>query len=411
MTDTSWYGRAGARVRAARQRMAYAAWRRAEASPAVYLACCVVLALLGYAYLASFPLLAALMLIGLPEAIGTATALSDGLMVGVRVAVAAFGLAVTAYVLRLHFPVPGGLRITAAQAPHLFQEIHQTAEHLGTRLPDRVQVTGGSRIEWVRTPKMGFPFLFSHTLLVGLAGLQTLSAVQARGALAAQLGQAGLRRAPLLAWVCYLRPVWTQFPGARAAPGHWLFIPWCVGGFFRVYAPLYAYCTRLAARLHQHETDRYALEVINDEDLMQLLVATTLAERFLTRHFWPKIRSLVGRADGPPVRPHASMASSYRRGLDRATAERWLREALDLDPAPDAAAASLSRRLEAIGHDAARVLLAPEKSAAESLLGPLLPALQQALDRPWEQARVRALKGRARANAAAGAARTPAATS
>lgn len=410
MSGMSTYGRARARVRAARQRLAYAAWERAERAPRVYLAGCLGLALVGYALLAAFPLLALFTLLNLPEAIGAASGPLDWLAVAGHILTAGFGAAVTAYLVRLRFPLPRGLPLSAEQAPELFRALDEIAEELDTPLPPRVLVTGRFQSECRRTPRHGFAFSFDRTLLIGLPVMQTLSPTQLRGMLAAQLGRATLRRRPLIGWLCSLRPLWGQFRDARAT-GRWAFIPALVRGPFLAYAPLYAYATRLAARWELNDLDDYALEVINDEDVMQLLVAEMLAERFLTRHYWPKLRTLVGRGEAAGLRPFAGMTPTYRRSLERGAAERWLREALGAETAPDAQRPNLSQRLEGIGHDAARVLQAPDPTAAEALLGPALLPLQQHLDSRWRQAQGAVLRRRARASAAADVSPRPAATS
>ncbi len=336
-------------------------------------------AVVGYGYFAAPLLLAAGCASALPQGVWEAASWSDWLRVAGLATGALLGAGATWGLARLRLPPVAGLELARAQAPALFAEVDELCRFHRLAPVARICLSEDFGVEVLATPRWGLPLPRQHTLRIGLPVLLTLSSLQVRVQLARRLGQASLRHNRGTGWLSGLRPTWAHYrlagpPGALAT---------VTRAAFGVFAPAYLALSRRVARHDELAADRYALDLLNDEDVVEGICAALVAERFLQERFWPKLRALAARPGGATPLPYETMARVYRRGLAKDDARAWLQAAL---AAPAAALLPpLGERLHELGHDTPVPPCPPEAPAAATLLGDRLAAVLARFDRRWQR--------------------------
>lgn len=356
-----------------------ARWRRR-----LRLAASGVAAAVGYGWFATPFVLTGLLGIALPAGIAKAASWSDWLWVAVSGAAFLLCAAAAGALARLRLPPIAGHELSRSQVPALFTEVDELCRFYGVPPVDRICLSEDFAVELLARPRWGLPFAMQQTLRIGLPLLLTLSPVQCRVQLARRIGQGSLRHNRWSGRLSTLRHIWGQYrlagPPAPAALA--------TRAAFRLFVPAYLALSRGVARDDELEADRYALDLLNHEDVVEGLGAAIVAERFLRERFWPKLQSLAARADTTAPPPYDSMNRVYRRGLKAEDARRWLAEAMEAPGTP--LLPPLRERLHRLGHDTPVPPRAAEGSAAAALFGDALPAVIERFDRRWQRRRAAA---------------------
>jgi hypothetical protein len=347
--------------------------------PRTHMALVTALGALGLVYLLSFPLTALNLLSGLPARWAVAASVIDW---AVLAAVAAFAvlLAVVSWqIARLGFRLPGAEVLENSEAPGLFDSIEELREHYGSAPIHRVVLTDRYDIEVIRTPRYGFPFLFTNTLMVGMPVLLTLTPGQFRVLLARRIGQFSVRDGGPGSGLYALLRVWPQYlEGTTASPTP---VNWLLWAFFPWYVPLLRGLSRRAAVQAELDADVCALHVIDDEAVAEALVAAMARERFLAEAFWSELEPARPGTPQPRSFPYGRMTQAVR-GLSPAEARRWLEKALS-DEGKAGDRPGLRTRLENIGHSAVASPGPLDGTAAEFCFDASLAAQVKRMDSAW----------------------------
>lgn len=185
----------------------------------------------------------------------------------------------------------------------------------------------------------------------------------------------------LLNWLYNLVPQWEQYQQAYrhekalgVQPLDW---------FCRLYVPLYRMLALPLIRRHELESDRYPLEIMNDDDVLEMIEFCLVIEKFLDSHYWPKFQHLVQQKTAPSHFPHASMQQAVGQNMAKLDTQAWLQELFTAGHDHPRPTPSLADRMENIGHSRIRTLNPVIEFAAPRYLGKTLARITQAMDKRW----------------------------
>lgn len=348
-------------------------------------------AAVGYGFLLMFPLLLYRILVhgNLYQQAVTATTVGDVGRIVLWFGVAGLCAAVSYALIRFRAALSDGYMLNRAHTPELFRLIDEVRGEFPSALRrrpvtiDRLCIAEGARVEMVRTPRLGFPFTFSNTLVIGLEAAQTLSASQFKVAVARSVGQLRGRGHGLNAWLFHLRRTWAcylRLETLQPAPVRWLLEP-----FFGWYVPWYERMSAAAAEQFAHTGDTYALEIVDHETVSDGIVALAVNARFLEQKFWPAVERLQGKLLQPTHYPYASLEQAFLKGIQPGERARWLREAVRGNDRTDAAQPPLRERIADLSWPEDRLPQVPEQTAARRYLTNAYDDIVRALDHAWWQ--------------------------
>lgn len=322
----------------------------ATRQPVIYLALVTLFALLGYLLLLLFPLIALVILLGLPEKFAAINHWQQAMWLAVEILFMLLAIALAIPLFFNRFTPPRGMDINQQNAPKLWEQVEQLRKEFGNPAVNAIILREGFGIEGVRTPRFGLPLLYHNSLVIGLETLLTLSPQQVKSLLARRVGQlSGIHRR-YINWLSTLYQIWPQY--ARALKQQKGPLSWPLRGLFALYSTVYSALALNIARQNELEADRYALDVADDEQLALLFTQLIITSNFLNRKFWPKIHQLAKRAgSGQPTHlPYTSLTQVMRRGWDWDETLAWIDNALETDSHFGQPTPPLRQRLENIGH-------------------------------------------------------------
>ncbi len=258
------------------------------------------------------------------------------------------GGVMTYAIFTMRFSLPSGLELTEARFPRLFELLQELGDIYGEPRIDRVVLRDRFVVRIVKTPCNGFAFSTTRTLIIGLPVLLTMSPLDVHVLLARRVGQLAGKRNRLGSWLYFLRDMWDQYVSSCVGQSSPLARPVC--SFFQSYAPLYRSFSVGAARSSELDADFYALQAINDRDVVRGVTCQVLTEAYLCHTYWPEVLETARASGRPESLPHAGMAKIFEHGLSdddiKATLERVKKKKKD----GKSAMPPLVDRLENIGH-------------------------------------------------------------
>ena len=335
--------------------------------PRVYLLVAATFALVGYVYLLLFPWLIYRSGTGIYEILFK----SQGLVWShalTWLAVGMFSILISYRIFWFRPALPSGVVLTKDTVPSLFQLVADQARHYGTRV-DRIVLSGKFELDILKTPLCGLPVWSSNTLVIGLPLIQCLSEPRFQCTLARRLGQFSKRHNWLENWLYQLRTIWPQY--CQHAQGI-VFGYQPVRWFFLLYAPAYKAITLPAAHLDELAADNYAMELFNDEEVLDTIASQMVCYRYLADCYWPVMRKIAASKKESVNDRHSAIASVLRNILQGDKVAHWLVKALSAEVLWNDTRPSLVRRLENIGHMQARMNTSSSMPAASIYLGPAL---------------------------------------
>jgi hypothetical protein len=336
-----------------------------ESHPRAYISLAAIFGILGFSYLLLFPCLAVISVHSLYEALIT-NQHTVWNHVFVWLVLSAITILVSYRIYCYRPTLPSGFVLNKGAAPWLNQLVEHQLGHYSSTKIDRIMLSNKFEIDIVKTPKRGLPLRSLSTLVIGLPLIHCLSASQFQCALARRLGQFSKRYNLLGNWLYQLREIWPQYcDSARKYDfGYHL-----VGWFFIVYAPVYKVITMPAARLDELAADKYAMELFNDEDVLDTITTQLMCEKYLAGKSWLISTKTADCLEKNFKKFRLCMVSELRRGLHGDKSSKWLADILSVDEQWDDATPTLASRVENIGHTHFRMVTNVTDSAASVYLG------------------------------------------
>lgn len=282
--------------------------------------------------------------------------------------------------LWIRFDPPQGHRLQPGEAPALVAEVERLRRSTGAPRLEAIVIDGEMNAGAASVPRALGLLGSRHYLVLGLPLLQSLDREQLGAAIAHEFGHFGGGHGRFAGWIYRLRVGWMRVLGGLAA--NRAMLAGLFARFFHWYAPYFNAYSFALARGNEYEADAIAARTVGAPAMAQALIRTNLCSARLQSDFWPGLERGVAAAPEPPEMLFRDMAASLR--MPRAADSDHLNAALSQKPDYDDTHPTLSQRLSALGV-VASLDAPPRESAAESLLGPLLPELERRFSAEWRE--------------------------
>ena len=351
-------------------------------SKKTYFTLCLIMAMPGYLFLFGFPVMLISLSGSIYESAQKATTTEELVYFSLQLTLFVFAVIISAALFKLKFRPPQGPKLSADEYPQLFEMLDELKQY--HRSPflriNRVVLCDSFEIKIVKTPKMGFPVLFTNTLLIGLPVLQTMSPDYFRALITREFGQASLGHHFFSGWLASLALVWKQYIRAAHKSG---FIALPVYWFFKFYARFYQTVACEVIKTDTLQAEYYALDIVNDEEFVDVITYEVIIRDFINKTYWRKIRKVAMRAGGPEVQPHARMSNvvrelTQRDDFNKLIVKYWKQSDELQSPYP-----AFIDRIHNVGHHKPGLPGALRETAAEYFLGSKLATVVDVLDKKW----------------------------
>ncbi|PLK49604.1 M48 family metallopeptidase [Uliginosibacterium sp. TH139] len=350
--------------------------RESEQRPELYRIKLLALTALGHLYILALLLLSSLLLLwGLTELV------HDEVLQGAKLLLLGSIAGIMLWrSTRINLPAPQGQALLPADAPQLFGVIEKIRSKLGGPPIHRVVVNDLFNAAIFQAPRLGIFGWHRNTLIIGLPLMQALSRKEFAAILAHEYAHLSRQHGRLDTWIYHTRLLWSQVQASFRHDSS--LIEAMLTRFLRGYIPLFQAYSLVQARRDEYEADRLAASVVGAQTMADALIAQAIRGRFIEERFWQDLWSQASSKQHPPYLPHTAMRTALHLGLPQEDAQRWFDEALQHYTGAQDTHPSLRDRILALDTGTE---LPPNAvhSAAQSLLGDLLPRLQQQFDELW----------------------------
>lgn len=359
----------------------------AGASSWLYYTFLWLLALLAVTYLLLFPVIALFSLGWLSALIYLESPLnwqnSDWMLAAGLFATAVYTGWVSVRLLKIRPEIPAGKPLETRTFPVLAERINELRTTYQSPEFQHIKLTSLFRIEMVRTPKNGFPFNFSNTLLIGLPVMSCMSPLQFKLLLARQVGHLSKKHRSHSRHLVHLRNVWNSY--AQHYARAWRADTLLLRLFFAWFARFFYLSSIVAVRLEAFNKDRLMLEITPPVRAAETLAAFEIKKRYLKTNFWPKLNDSAYSTATPPYLPYSAMAAITHKVLDRDPdyVQNCYEAAINREVIPSSELPNLMKRLTAIGHDDLVMPDPDADTAARHFLGEHMNELLKQMDNIW----------------------------
>lgn len=280
--------------------------------------------------------------------------------------------------LWLKFDPPAGHALAPGEAPALVSEVERLRLAAGAPKLDAILISEDMNAGAASLPRALGLLGSRHYLVLGLPLMQALDRDQLAAVIAHEFGHFGGGHSRFAGWIYHVRLSWLRVLHALSV--NQAMMTGVFLRFFRWYAPYFNAYSFVLARGNEYEADAIAARVVGPGPMAQALVRTDLASAYMQRDFWPGLQREIASAAQPPQALFSQMSQRLRSAHPDDGAR--LSDALARKADYDDTHPTLAQRVAALGMQAA-VVDAPKESAAEALLGPLLPELERRFSEQW----------------------------
>ena len=348
----------------------------------IYLGLAAIITATGYIALALFPVLFLAAIMKITFGIGAANTFAAWFSLFLWLLIGTATGIVTYTLLRIKTLMPSGLGLKADKAPRLYELLNEMSAHYRTPAIDRIIIHDQCSLDIVPVPRFGLPLLKVNVLYIGLPVLQCLAPTQFRGALARRLGQYAATSNKLTHWIYRFRQYCQQYQRVYKKHNEPVYQP--LKWFFKLYTPFLNAVTVQAARLDELEADTYALDIMNDEELADMIIRYEVSQYFLKNKYWPKIHAMLRKNPASPEHtPHVNMAKVMRNALSENESAQTIKELMNSDPLWHDFVPDLHTRLANIGQTRLNMPPPVMETAAQRYLGNAFGAVLKLLDKQW----------------------------
>ena len=345
----------------------------------IYLILTVMFGAAGYLFLLLFPTLLVVMPVTLLYTVQSVMSTQQWFLVTVQVLFLFTGAVMTYTIFKLRFSLPSGLELTETGFPRLFELLHELYEIYGEPRIDRVILRDRFDIRLIKTPRNGFAFSTTRTLVIGLPVLLAMSPLDVHVLLARRVGQLAGKHHRMNSWLYFLRDMWGHYLSSRDGRGS--SFAKSVYAFFQNYVPRYRSFSVGVARSSELEADGYALQAINDRDTARSITYQVLAETYLVRSYWPNVLQSAKQSGGSKMPPHAGMAKVFEGGLSGDEVQALLKRIKRGGEIRKSAMPPLLDRLDNIGYQEPLLPKPMSVTAAQFYLGSACDTCMEVIDK------------------------------
>lgn len=352
--------------------------------PRLYLYSLGCLALIGYAFIFALPVVALYLTTLIPDQIINASDYMSVSVIFLEIAIVLIAASLSIALFQLKVPLPSGRPLEKAEAPKLFALIKELsiefANHRFYPKIDQIKISQHFEIKTVRTPRNGFPILFTNTLIIGLPLLQSHSPKHLKTLIAREITHLSGARIRLSSWICFVDSYWQQYSmtlkkEVKAANILLLL-------FFAWYSPLFKLLAHGTKILENYFVDNETANKLGKKNLSDAIIQSHISKKFLNSSFWPHLNDKAYRHKRPPYLPYSSFERNLYSKLDGYTRQSWLDAAL-CEHDEDSSTLSLSSRLQKLNINSPVLPANYQVSAARFFLSSTLKTLINQMDRLW----------------------------
>jgi len=359
-------------------------WLRpfAATTPTIYLLFVVPFAMLGYFALLLFPGLSIWLYLKLINSLYYAADYphwSDAIMFGSLLLLSTLA---TIALARLGFRNPAGSVVNYEKTPELFRLIKKLQQHYGRPGISRVIITRDDSVKITHNPVSWFPIKFRNTLEIGMSALLCTSPMEFHGMLAREIAKLASQKNPVTGWMLSLHQTWADYHYYLERSGGLILKPLAV--FFRYYSPLYNAVSFFAARRAETRSDRYTLEVMEDDDAIDSIIQTIIFQNFLREKYWPQVMNQPKGGKHRLFLPYKKMSRTVQKNVKQADIKRWVERELKKFGDTSTTLPPLKTRLRLLGHKKPVYPPALKETAAEHYLDfSMRELLVNSFDKSW----------------------------
>ncbi|MEN9492695.1 MAG: hypothetical protein RJA63_3144 [Pseudomonadota bacterium] len=352
--------------------------REHAVSPERYRAKTVFLALAGLSYPLALCLLLGIAVIAVVQhAVGATTPI----LLHPALALGLIALPLLYALVRVPLPAPGGRRLRRKETAKLFALIDKVRTKSARIRIDGVRLTGEFELRLHPTPRLGLFGYARNTLMLGLPLMQILSRKEFAALLAHEIEHASGSQGRTSAWIYRLRETWRQSSQA-VRTGNSSFLTRLAWWPLKSFIPYFEAFSFVMARQNEYLADRLGGQVVGKRLMADALIAQALGQRFLAEQFWPNFWAQAETQPHPAFPPHGTLRTALAAGITAERNEAWLNQALKQASSRDDTPPCLSDRLLALDQFP-EVPPRSTQSAAQALLGRMLPELIKEFDSAW----------------------------
>jgi hypothetical protein len=360
-------------------------WLRpfAATTPTFYLLFIIPIALLGYVALLLFPGLSIWLYLELINSLYTASEYQhwpDALMFGSFLLLSTLA---TIALGRITFRNPAGSIVNNEKTPLLFDLVKKLQQHYGKPGISKVLITRDDSVKITRNPVSSwFPLKFRTTLEIGISALLCTSPIEFHGMLAREIAKLASQKNPVTGWMLRLHRQWADYNYYLERSDDLMLKP--LAFFFRYYSPTYNAVSFFAARRAETRSDRYTLEVMEDDDAIDAIIQTIIFQNFLKEKYWPQVQNQPRDGKHRVFLPYKKMSKTVKKSVNQMDIIRWVELELDKFGDTSTTLPPLKTRLRLLGHEKPVYPPPLEETAAEHYLDDSMRnLLMSSFDKSW----------------------------
>ena len=292
--------------------------------------------------------------------------------------------------LSVRIEPPGGLPVSRAEAPALFEMIDDIVERVQGPRIHHVLLNGEINAFVSQIPRRFGILGWTNYMVLGVPYMQALDADEFRAVVAHEVGHLSRTHGRAGTWIYRIQATWYQLMVALDQRRSWLGGPF--RRFFEWYAPYFSAYSFPLRRRHEYEADEAAADAAGARPAATALFHAVLASSYLERKYWPKVFEQVKDLPQPPKHAFAGLGAALEGASGDAGALALLRAHLDSPPAPHDTHPTIRQRVEHLGLDVDELTRetasnghSTRPSAANVYLGTAEPKILAALDDGWRQ--------------------------
>jgi hypothetical protein len=131
------------------------------------------------------------------------------------------------------------------------------------------------------------------------------------------------------------------------------------------------------------KADQYALELVNDEDVIEAIFLELITRDFINNKYFPKISQIARCSTGRDILPHGKMVDVVRNTLKKEVYTRFLAEVPDKPEDYKSSYPALTERVQNLGHYKPLFPSHISETAAECYLDNKLEKIIELMDEKW----------------------------
>ena len=327
------------------------------------------LAVAGYAFLYSFPLMVLIGVVVLLFTVTSPMSLLSVIPISIAVGCIGVGVLMSVRIATIRFQAPEGLALDGVKFPQLFQLLDEVQDEYKLSKVDRLIIIEPYTTEIYKTPVNGFAYWSRNTLAVGIPLMLTLSPDYFGIVIRRKLIQYSKKHNAVSNWMHQLRYIWSLY--AQTFKNRNAFGDQLVCWFFSIYAPMYEFFTRQCAQLEELHADKNAWDMVVAEELLKTIETMLISETFLQTKYWPKIVNVLRtnpKATPPPFNSISAVTVKTLAGMDK---QKWLINHFNKDSMQEhyGTKPPLKKRMAGLGCSSVEEPEVMKQSAAQVYLG------------------------------------------